>query len=103
MTNECNALTDLIAACWKDDALKAQLMADPSNVLAERGIEFPDGMKVTVVENDDNTIHITLPMAPEGHHELSDEELADAAGGCLVGMSMFQDPQKLGFINSMAS
>jgi hypothetical protein len=50
-------------------------------VLAERGIEMPDGMDVTVVENNDNTVHITLPMAPDGGVELSDEELSNAAGG----------------------
>ena len=81
MTEERNALTDLFAACWKDDALKARFMADPKAVLAERGIEMPDGMDVTVVENTDNTVHITLPMAPDGHAELSDEELSNAAGG----------------------
>jgi hypothetical protein len=42
---------------------------------------MPDGMDVTVVENSDNTVHITLPMAPDGHAELSDEELSNAAGG----------------------
>ena len=81
MTEERNGLTDLFAACWKDDALKARFMADPKAVLAERGIEMPDGMDVTVVENTDNTVHITLPMAPDGHAELSDEELSNAAGG----------------------
>ena len=81
MTEERNALTDLFAACWKDDALKARFMADPKAVLAERGIEMPDGMDVTVVENTDNTVHITLPMAPDGHADLSDEELSNAAGG----------------------
>jgi hypothetical protein len=81
MTEERNALTDLFAACWKDDALKARFMADPKAVLAERGIEMPDGMDVTVVENSDNTVHITLPMAPDGHAELSNEELSNAAGG----------------------
>jgi hypothetical protein len=34
-----------------------------------------------VVENADNCVHITMPMAPDGHHELSDEELSAAAGG----------------------
>ena len=81
MTEERNALTDLFAACWKDDALKARFMADPKAVLAERGIKMPDGMDVTVVENNDNTLHLTMPMAPDGHEELSDEELSNAAGG----------------------
>ena len=85
MTEERNALTDLFAACWKDDALKARFMADPKAVLAERGIDMPDGMDVTVVENTDNTVHITLPMAPDGHADLSDEELSNAAGGDGLG------------------
>jgi hypothetical protein len=88
MTEERNALTDLFAACWKDDALKARFMADPKAVLAERGIEMPDGMDVTVVENSDNTVHITLPMAPGGHAELSDEELSNAAGGGAASLPM---------------
>jgi hypothetical protein len=33
------------------------------------------------VENADNCVHITLPVAPEGHMNLSDEELSTAAGG----------------------
>jgi hypothetical protein len=50
----------------------------------------PDGMDVKVVENADNCVHITLPMAPDGHAELSDEELSNAAGGmniCPVPLS----------------
>jgi len=81
MTEERNALTDLFAACWKDDALKARFMADPKAVLAERGIDMPDNIDVKVVENSDNTVHITLPVPPDGHHELSMEELSHAAGG----------------------
>jgi hypothetical protein len=81
MTEERNDLTDLFAACWKDDALKARFMADPKAVLAERGIKMLDGMDVTVVENTDSTVHITMPMAPDGHEEMSMEELSQAAGG----------------------
>ena len=104
MTEERHTLAELFAECWKDDALKARFMADPVAVLAERGIELSEDIDVKVVENTDNTIHITLPVPPEGHDELSNEELANAAGGFLVGMSMFQDEKRrLGFINSMAS
>ena len=81
MTEERNALTDLFAACWKDDALKARFMADPKAVLAERGIKMPDGIDVNVVENSDNTVHITMPNAPTEAMDLSDEELRAAAGG----------------------
>jgi len=79
MTEQSNQLVDLFAACWKDEALKQRFMSDPRVVLAEYGIDVPDGMDVNVVENTDNTVHITLPMKPSD--ELSDDELSDAAGG----------------------
>jgi len=60
-------------------------MADPKAVLAEYGIDVPDGIVVNVVENSDNTVHITMPVAPTDAGELSDEELAGAAGGKLPG------------------
>ena len=81
MTEQKNQLATLFAACWKDEALKARLMADPKAVLAEHGMDVPDGMDVKVVENADNCVHITMPAPPDGHlTELSDEELSNAAG-----------------------
>jgi hypothetical protein len=91
-TEQKNQLASLFAACWKDEALKARFMSDPKAVLAEYDMDFPDGMDVKVVENADNCVHITMPAAPDGHHELSDEELSNAAGGadtvCLQLMSV---------------
>jgi hypothetical protein len=81
MTEERNQLAALFAACWKDEALKARFQSDPKAVLAEYGIDVPANMNVNVVENTDNTVHITMPMAPAGAADLSDEELAGAAGG----------------------
>jgi hypothetical protein len=81
MTEQKNQLASLFAACWKDEALKARLMADPKAVLAEHGMDVPDGMDVKVVENADNCVHITMPAPPTGHLTLSDEELSNAAGG----------------------
>ena len=81
MTEERNKLAELFAACWKDEALKARFMTDPKAVLAEYGMDVPDGIDVNVVENSGNTVHITMPPAPAGAGELSDEELGNAAGG----------------------
>jgi hypothetical protein len=44
-------------------------------------LEVPDGMDVKVVENADDCVHITLPAAPAGSGDLSDDELSNAAGG----------------------
>ena len=83
MTEQKNQLASLFAACWKDEALKARLMADPKAVLAEHGMAVPDGMEVKVVENADNCVHITMPANPNASRELSDEELGNAAGGLI--------------------
>jgi hypothetical protein len=56
-------------------------MADPKAVLAEYGMDVPDGIAVNIVENTDNTVHITMPAPPSGSMDLSDEELRNAAGG----------------------
>ncbi len=86
MTEQKNQLASLFAACWKDEALKARFMSDPKAVLLEHGMEVPEGIDVKVVENSENCVHITMPGAPTGHHELSDAELAAAAGGgCACG------------------
>ena len=81
MTEQKNALAELFAACWKDEALKARFMADPKAVLAEYGMAVPEGMNIKVVENSDSHVHITLPMPPAGDNDLSDDELSNAAGG----------------------
>ena len=86
MTEQKNQLASLFAACWKDEALKARFMSDPKAVLLEHGMEVPEGIDVKVVENSENCVHITMPGVPTGHHELSDAELAAAAGGgCACG------------------
>ena len=84
MTEERNQLAELFAACWKDEALKARFMSDPKAVLAEHGMDVPEGINVNVVENTDTTVHVTLPAAPTANGDLSDEELENAAGGTLI-------------------
>ena len=81
MTEQRNAMAELFAACWKDEALKARFMSDPKAVLAEHGIDVPDNMNVNVVENSDNCMNITMPAAPSASNELSDSELTEAVGG----------------------
>ena len=81
MTEQRNAMAQLFAACWKDEALKARFMSDPKAVLAEHGFDVPDNIDVNVVENSDNTVHVTMPKTPSEANQLSDEELSAAAGG----------------------
>ena len=89
MTEQTNNITRLISDCWKDADLKMRFQSNPTEVLAEYGMEVPEDITVHVVENNDNTIHITLPPAPKDHHELSDVELESAAGGrCIFSQNL---------------
>ena len=92
MTNEQNALSNLFAACWKNDALKARFMTDPKSVLAEHGINVPADMDVNVVENSDTCMNLTLPSAPRPKSELSNRELEQVAGG--LGRGRFGDDER---------
>ena len=63
-------------------------------VLAQRTIpEFGAGdtvrVDVKVVENEADCVHITMPAAPLGHEQISDEDLQHAAGGCDPNMLTF--------------
>jgi len=66
----------IIAKAWVDVEFKAKLLADPAAVLAENGIEIPEGMTVKVVERKENEIMIPLPPKPAVVH-LSVEELGE--------------------------
>ena len=48
-------------------------------------MDVPDGIDVKAVENDETTVHITMPTPPSGHIDLSDDELTNAAGGMSAG------------------
>ena len=42
--------------------MKARFQSDPKAVLAEHGIDVPDGIDVNVIENTGKTVHITMPV-----------------------------------------
>ena len=81
MTEQRDGLAALFAACWKDEALKTRFMSDPKSVLAEYGIDVPDGVQVNVVENSEDNVHVTMPRFPSSSSTLADEELAGVSGG----------------------
>ena len=69
----------VIARAWVDEEFKKRLLAEPATVLAENGIEIPEGMTVKLVERKENEILLVLPHRPS--LELSDEDLENVAGG----------------------
>jgi Nitrile hydratase, alpha chain len=70
----------IVAKAWGDPAFKSRLISDPAAVLKEQGVSVPAGVQFKVVESTDKLVYLPLPPAPSSE-ELSEEELANVAGG----------------------
>lgn len=78
----------VIAKAWADAEFKSALLADPRAALKAQGIEVPEGVKVNVVEDTDNVIHLVLPKPPDMpllEESLDPLEVLDRCGGCRCG------------------
>ena len=80
----------IIAKAWVDEEFKAKLLADPVTVLAENGLEIPQGMTSRFVEKKENEILLPLPPRPRDTAELSDQDLEKMAGGLGLTMTPYQ-------------
>ena len=59
---------DVIARYYGDPDFKAELDANPTEVLRAEGVEIPEGSKVELLFNTDKLVHIVLPYM-EGEDE----------------------------------
>ena len=74
--------TALIEKCWKDPEFKKTVLSDPKGMLERHiGQKLPAQIKVFIHEEDGNTLHFSIPMAPSNLTELSDDDLERVAGG----------------------
>jgi hypothetical protein len=77
-TDNQKKLGQIIAQCWRDTAFKNRFVANPRQVLQEKGIVVPDQVEIKVVENTQRQYFITIP---EPVTELSDEQLDSVVAG----------------------
>ncbi len=61
---------------YKSDAYRARAVREPRRVLAEFGVELPEGTVVRVWDSTAEIRYLVLPMRPEGTDELDEEALA---------------------------
>jgi hypothetical protein len=77
---------EIVAKAMKDEAFRTKLLKDPKGAIQnEFGVQFPPNVKVQVHQNSSTVINLVLPAVPEMSNDraLSDEELAQVAGGAL--------------------
>ncbi len=76
-------VNDLIAGfAAKDAEYRTALMKNPKKVLAlQLNQELPDALKVVVVQDTADTLHLVVPYVPKEGEELSDADLESVAGG----------------------
>jgi hypothetical protein len=84
--------SQVVARAWCDEAFMKRLLSDPRNILAEHGMEVPEGVEVKVEEDDEVRVEdagqvrrFTFTLSPPD--ELTDEDLLGGAvawwcGGC---------------------
>jgi hypothetical protein len=83
----------IVALAWCDEALMRRLLSEPRDVLAEHGLEVPEGVGVQVVEGaevhagdlTDGVRRFTFPAAPPD--DLTEEDLVGGAvAWCFSGV-----------------
>jgi len=75
--------SQLIAKAIKDEPFRKALVNDPKAILArEFGVEIPDNIKITVLQEETDHYYLVIPAArPSAPSELRDEELEAVVGG----------------------
>ena len=73
------ALGVLIRECRDDPDLRRQLDADPRTFFSERSVDFPEGIEFRIETDTPEVFHLVMP--PDPNAVLSDQDLAQIAGG----------------------
>jgi nitrile hydratase len=62
---------------YKSPAYRSRVVREPRAVLAEMGLELPDGVEIRVWDSSAEIRYLVLPERPEGAESLTEDELAE--------------------------
>ncbi|HEY2443820.1 MAG TPA: nitrile hydratase subunit alpha, partial [Streptosporangiaceae bacterium] len=61
---------------YKSFAYRSRVVREPRAVLAEFGLELPDGIEIQVWDSNSEIRCMVLPLRPEGNDDATEDELA---------------------------
>lgn len=61
---------------YKSEAYRSRVVREPRAVLAEFGLDLPDGQEIRVWDSSAESRYLVLPQRPAGTEELTEEQLA---------------------------
>ena len=74
---------------YKSPPYRSRVVREPRAVLAEFGLELPEGTEIRVWDSSADLRYIVLPMRPEGTGEMTEDELADLVSrDCMIGVAV---------------
>ena len=74
---------------YKSRAYRSRVVREPRAVLAEFGVQIPDGVEVRVHDSTADLRYIVIPMRPEGTKHLTELELAGlVTRDCMIGTAL---------------
>jgi hypothetical protein len=56
----------IVAKAWANDLYRQRLLRDPKGTLRSEGVDVPDNVQITVLEDTATVVHIVLPGKPSG-------------------------------------
>jgi nitrile hydratase len=74
---------------YKSPPYRARVVREPRAVLAEFGLELPDGVEIRVWDSSADLRYIVVPMRPEGTEDMGEGELAElVTRDCMIGVAV---------------
>lgn len=78
---------------YKSDAYRSRVVREPRKVLAEFGLELPEGKSVRVWDSTAEIRYLVVPERPEGTDGMGEEELvALVTRDSMIGTGLAQEP-----------
>jgi nitrile hydratase subunit alpha len=78
---------------YKTPAYRSRAVLEPRKVLAEFGVQLPEGVEVRVWDSSAEIRYMVLPLRPEGTERLSEAELAAlVTRDAMIGVALCRTP-----------